>query len=204
MQDFLKCDRCPSEVRDNPEVIKIMGVLEEISRNNRIACERILTIIRNLRNYARFEESNRRTVNIHEELDNSLMLVQHQLKGKVEVVKEYGNLPQIQCYPNQLNQVFINIFVNAAQAMPDRGTLTIHTSQVNESIKIAVRDTGMGIPAKNFEKIFEPGFTTKEPGVGTGLGLAISYKIIQDHHGKIDVESKEGKGTCFTITLPMS
>ena len=203
MQEFLNCDRCPQEVRENPEVVKIMGVLEEISHNNRIACDRILSIIRSLKNFARLDEAERRTVDIHEELDNSLVLVHHQLKNRIQVVKKYGDVPAIECYPNQLNQVFINILVNAAQAMPDRGTLTIRTSKVNGGVEIAISDTGVGISSDNLGKIFTPGFTTKEAGIGTGLGLSISYKIIQDHRGRIEVESKVGKGTTFIITLPV-
>jgi PAS domain S-box-containing protein len=203
MRDFLNCDQCPASVRDNPDVVKIMGILEEINRNNRMACDRIMEIIRSLKNFARLDEGERRRVNIHQGLDSTLTLVHHQLKNRIHVVKDYGDLPEIDCYPNQLNQVFMNIFVNAEQAMPERGTLTIKTFREGNTAKIMISDTGMGIPKENLAKIFDPGFTTKGVGVGTGLGLSICYKIIQDHHGRIEVDSEVGKGTTFTVSLPI-
>jgi PAS domain S-box-containing protein len=203
MRDFLHCAQCPSEVANHPDVVKIMGILEEINRNNRMACDRIITIIRNLKNFARLDEAERKKVDIHEGLDSTLTLVQHQLKNRIQVIKEYGTLPEIECFPNQLNQVFMNLFVNAAQAMPDQGTLSIRTFRQGEDVKIVISDTGIGIPREHLPKIFDPGFTTKGVGVGTGLGLSICLKIIQDHHGRIDVKSEVSKGTAFTLTLPI-
>jgi signal transduction histidine kinase len=203
LRDFLNCSDCPPSVRENPEVVKIMGILEDINHNNRIACDRIMNIIRSLRNFARLDEAELRRVNIHEGIDSSLILVHHQIKNRIQVVKEYGDIPEIECYPNQLNQVFVNLLVNAEQAMPDKGTITIRTFRERDQIKVAISDTGVGIRKEHLERIFDPGFTTKGVGMGTGLGLSICDKIIADHHGKIAVESKEGKGTTFTITLPI-
>jgi len=203
MREFFNCEQCPVEVRENPDVVKLMRVLEEINHNNCIACDRIISIIRSLKNFARLDEAERRRVNIHEGLDSSLILVHHQLKNRIEIVKDYGTLPEIECFPNQLNQVFMNLLVNAAQAMPGRGTLTIKTLHLGNDIQVKVGDTGVGIPRENLRKIFDPGFTTKGVGVGTGLGLSICYKIIQDHRGRIAVESEVGRGTTFTITLPV-
>ena len=203
MRDFLHCAQCPSEVANHPDVVKIMGILEEINRNNRMACDRIITIIRNLKNFARLDEAERKKADIHEGLDSTLTLVQHQLKNRIQVIKEYGTLPEIECFPNQLNQVFMNLFVNAAQAMPDQGTLSIRTFRQGEDVKIVISDTGIGIPREHLSRIFDPGFTTKGVGVGTGLGLSICLKIIQDHHGRIDVKSEVSKGTAFTVTLPI-
>jgi signal transduction histidine kinase len=204
MREFFNCQQCPTEVRENPDVVKLMGVLEEINHNNRIACDRIINIIRSLKNFARLDEAERKRVNIHEGLDSSLILVHHQLKNRIEIVKDYGVLPEIECFPNQLNQVFMNLLVNAAQAIPGRGTLTIKTLHLGTEIQVKISDTGVGIPRENMRKIFDPGFTTKGVGVGTGLGLSICYKIIQDHRGRIAVESEVGRGTTFTITLPVS
>jgi two-component system, NtrC family, sensor kinase len=203
MREFLNCVQCPPEVRENPEVVKIMKVLEEINHNNRMACDRIIDIIRSLKNFARTDQAERMKVNIHDGLDSTLTLVHHQLKNRIQIVKEYGDLPEIECYPNQLNQVFMNLLVNAEQAMPEKGTLTIKTFRDGDSAKVMISDTGIGIPKGNLARIFDPGFTTKGVGVGTGLGLSICHKIIQDHRGKIDVESKVGKGTTFTLTLPL-
>jgi signal transduction histidine kinase len=204
MRDFLNCSQCPVEVSQDPEVIKIMGILEDINRNNRIACDRIISIIRSLKNFARLDEGERKRVNIHDGIDSSLVLVHHQLKGRIQVVKDYGELPEIECFPNRLNQVFMNILVNAEQAMPNLGTLTIATRRLGDEIVIKISDTGIGIPKENLQKIFDQGFTTKGVGVGTGLGLSICRNIIEDHHGRIAVESEVGKGTTFTITLPVT
>jgi two-component system, NtrC family, sensor kinase len=203
MRDFLNCTECPDAVREDPEVVKIMKILEEINQNNRMACDRIMNIIRSLKNFARLDQTEKRAVNIHDGLDSTLTLVHHQLKNRIQIVKEYGDLPKIECYPNQLNQVFLNLLVNAEQAMPEKGTLTIKTFRDGDSAKVVISDTGIGIPKENLARIFDPGFTTKGIGVGTGLGLSICYKIIQDHHGKIGVESNVGKGTTFTLTLPL-
>jgi signal transduction histidine kinase len=204
MREFFNCEQCPAEVRENPDVVKLMRVLEEINHNNRIACDRIMNIIRSLKNYARLDDTERKRVNIQEGLDSSLILAHHQLKSRIAVVKDYGTLPEIECFPNQLNQVFMNLLVNAAQAMPGRGTLTIKTLNLGEEVQIKISDTGVGIPRENLRKIFDPGFTTKGIGIGTGLGLSICQKIIQDHRGRIAVESEVGRGTTFTVTLPVS
>ena len=204
MREFFNCEQCPVDVRENPDVVKLMRVLEEINHNNRIACDRIIKIISSLRNFARLDEAERRRADIHEGLDSSLILVHHQLKNRIEIVRDYGPLPEIECFPNQLNQVFMNLLVNAAQAMPGRGTLTIQTLHLGSEVQVKITDTGVGIPRENMRKIFDPGFTTKGVGVGTGLGLSICDKIIQDHRGRIAVESEVGRGTTFTITLPVS
>jgi len=203
MRDFLNCSECPASVRQNPEVVKIMRILEEINQNNRMACDRIIDIVRSLKNFARVDEAEKRAVNIHDGLDSTLTLVHHQLKNRIRVVKDYGDLPEIECYPNQLNQVFTNLLVNAEQAMPGKGTLTIKTVRDGDVVRVMISDTGVGIPRENLARIFDPGFTTKGVGVGTGLGLSICHKIIQDHRGKIEVESEAGKGTTFTLTFPL-
>lgn len=186
----------------NKEVNRLLGILEEVCRNNELATERIMNLVRSLKNFARLDEAERKPVNIHEGLESTLTLVKHHLKNRVRVVKEYGDLPDIECYPNQLNQVFMNLLVNAAQAIEDRGTITIKTWMDGQSVKIAIRDTGVGIPSENLPKVFDPGFTTKGVGLGRGLGLSICYRIVQDHHGGIGIESS-GKGSTFTVTLPL-
>jgi two-component system NtrC family sensor kinase len=112
-----------------------------------------------------------------------LTIVQHQFKNKIQVVKQYGDIPPVDCHPNALNQVFMNLLVNAAQAIPDRGTITIKTSKEGDFVRIAISDTGVGISDENLPKVFDPGFTTKGVGVGTGLGLSICYKIIPGASG---------------------
>jgi len=133
-----------------------------------------------------------------------LILVHHEIKNKLEVVKEYGQLSEISCYPNQLNQVFMNIITNGIQAVPEHGIITIRTYQKNKFVYVEIEDNGPGISKENMPKIFEPFYTTKTVGEGTGLGLSISYGIIKDHNGSIRVKSELGKETVFIIKLPMA
>ena len=134
------------------------------------------------------------------EIDLTLDLIRHETKNRIEIVKKYGDLPLIKCYPNMLNQVFMNILVNATQAIKDKGTITIETDFCDSNLIVRIKDNGCGI--KEPEKIFFAGYTTKGVGVGTGLGLAISQKIIEKHKGKIVVNSLVGKGSEFIITIP--
>jgi two-component system NtrC family sensor kinase len=179
------------------------GIVQEVCRNTSAATDRLMNIVGSLKNFARLDEADLKDADIHEGLESTLTIVQHQFKNRIKVEKQYGKIPRVRCYPNRLNQVFMNLLVNAAQAIPERGTITIKTSARANVVRIAISDTGTGIPAENIPKIFDPGFTTKGVGVGTGLGLGICYQIIQDHRGKIHVESGDG-GTTFTIELPLA
>lgn len=157
-----------------------------------------------MRSFARLDEAEFQTVDIHEGLDSTLDLVNHQMKGKIEVRKNYGsNVRQVECYPNQLNQVFMNLLVNASQAIDDTGTITITTESTGDDVTVSIRDTGRGISKEDLERVFDPGFTTKGVGVGTGLGLSISYQIIEDHSGRIEVESEPDVGSTFKIVIPV-
>lgn len=183
------------------EVARLLGILQEVCKNNEVATERIMHIVRSLKNFARLDEAERKRVNIHEGLESTLTLLQHQLRGRIRIEKEFGPVREIDCHPNQLNQVFMNLLTNAAQAIPQRGTIRIKTWEEAGFVKIAISDTGRGILPEHLSKIFDPGFTTKGVGLGTGLGLSITYKIIQEHGGTIEVESSTA-GTTFTILLP--
>jgi len=185
------------------EVRRLLDILGEVCRNNEIATERIMKIVRSLKNFARLDEAERKKVNIHEGIESTLSLLRHQLKNRIRIVKCFGGIPEIECYPNELNQVFMNILVNAAQAIKHRGEITVKTWREGDRVKIAISDTGVGIPPENLSKVFDPGFTTKGVGLGTGLGLSICYKIIQDHRGTIEAESSK-QGTTFTISVPLN
>ncbi|UCE67084.1 MAG: hypothetical protein JSU85_03470, partial [Candidatus Zixiibacteriota bacterium] len=141
---------------------------------------------------------------LHEGIEDTLTLMHHEIKHKAEIVKNYGDIPKISCYPGRMNQVYLNLLVNSAQAIKEKGIITISTRRVNDRIVIEFKDNGVGIARKDLSRIFDPGFTTKGVGIGTGLGLSICYRIIQDHHGEIKAESEPGKGTKFTITLPVN
>ena len=137
-------------------------------------------------------------------IDSTLNVVNNEIKYKAEVRKEYGAIPQVECLSSQVNQVFMNLLVNAAQAMEEKGAITVRTGQQGEEVWVEVEDTGKGITAEHMKKIFDPFFTTKPIGKGTGLGLAVSYGIIHKHRGRIEVASEVGKGTRFRVWLPMT
>jgi two-component system, NtrC family, sensor kinase len=191
-------------IEATPRVGRALGILEESTKVTREASDRVSRIVKSLRNFARLDEAERKKVDVHEGLDSTLTLLRHELKGGIQVVKDYGQLPEIDCFPNQLNQVFMNILVNACHAMDSGGTITVATRVEAHGAAIRISDTGKGIKPEHLAKVFDPGFTTKGVGVGTGLGLSISFRIIQDHHGSITVESEVGKGTTFVIRLPLA
>jgi two-component system NtrC family sensor kinase len=193
----------PPEVKDSAELKRTVEVLEGLGKVNKTACERIVKIVRSLRNFARLDEAERKMANLHEGLESTLTLVHHEIKNRIEVVRNYGNIPEMECFPDQLNQVFMNILVNAAHAIEGDGKITISTRSDGKDVTLTFSDTGKGIRPENLSKIFDPGFTTKGVGVGSGLGLAICYKIVREHGGRIQVSSEPGQGSTFTITLPI-
>ncbi len=141
---------------------------------------------------------------MHEGIESTLTLLHHQLKKRIDVVREFGDLPEIECFPSRLNQVFMNLLVNAIQAIDGEGRITVRTSASATHIRLEFHDSGRGVPPDVLPRIFDPGFTTKGVGVGSGLGLAICYQIVhEDHGGEISVDSQLGTGTTFTVTLPI-
>lgn len=180
-----------------------MDLLNRSMDTMKMATERIVDLVKHLKNFARLDEAEEQIADIHEGIESTLILCVHELKNRITVEKNYGNIPKIRCFPNQLNQVFMNIIINATQAIEGQGTLSISTFMDNEEVEIDFEDSGKGIPESALKKIFDAGFTTKEKGVGSGLGLAISQKIIERHQGSILVESTPGIGTKFKIRLPI-
>ena len=182
------------------------SLLKVISDANEVIAtgtERVTRIVRSLRSFARLDEAELKRVDVHEGLENTLTLVHHDIKNRITVTRNYGDVPPVVCYPSRLNQVFLNLLVNASQAITAEGEITLATSVDEGHVYVAISDTGVGISKADMEEIFDPGFTTKGVGVGTGLGLSICYQIMQDHKGRIEVESQEGVGTTFTVVLPM-
>ncbi|MCI5888081.1 MAG: ATP-binding protein [Brachyspira sp.] len=180
---------------------EIASLMQEINQIDREAVQRISNIVVSLKKFVRLDEAELQEADINKELDLTLELIRHETKNRIEVVKNYGKLPLIKCYPNMLNQVFTNILVNACQAIEGNGKITISTSYEAETLTVSIKDTGKGIPQDEISKIFTAGYTTKGVGVGTGLGLAISAKIIEKHNGKIIVNSALGHGSEFIITI---
>lgn len=166
--------------------------------------QRTAAIVKDLKVLSRLNEADRKIVDLHEGINSSLILLNHTYQGRIEIIKEYGAIPPIECFAGKINQVILNILSNAIQSIQNKGTIRIKTTQVGVNVEISFKDTGSGISEENKHKIFTPFFTTKDIGEGTGLGLALSYSIIKDHHGKIDFYSVKGKGTEFIITLPVT
>lgn len=166
---------------------------------------RVRSIVQDLKDFSRSDANQEwQWANIHQGIDSTLNIVSNEVKYKADVIKQYGVIPDIECLPSQINQVIMNIVVNAAHAISgQRGRITIGTGSMDDQVWIEISDTGIGMSKEVMSRIFDPFFTTKPIGQGTGLGLSVSYGIIQKHHGKIEVESKPGNGTCFRISLPV-
>ncbi len=195
------------EIEKLKEKIEYKETIREINKlidSVKTGTERTTEIVKGLRTFSRLDEDVLKVADIHEGLDSTLILLRNKYKDRIEIKKRYGDVPEIECYPGQLNQGFMNILSNAIDAIDDKGTITIVTSKSNGSIRIGIKDSGRGIPEDIQSRIFEPFFTTKEIGKGTGLGLSITHSIIEKHNGNIEVKSKARQGTEFVIVLPVT
>jgi two-component system, NtrC family, sensor kinase len=183
---------------------KLVDDLDSILADCREGAERICDVVKNLRLFSRLDEAEIKKVDVHSGIDSTVRLLSRYFTGgQVTLRREYGDLPPIHCYAGQLNQVWMNLLVNAAQAVPDYGEVSISTRLEEDSVVVDIGDTGAGIPEHQLSRIFDPFFTTKPVGEGTGLGLSISYGIIERHGGTIAVVSEIGKGTIFTVRIPI-
>ena len=199
-----------ASIKSNNEIAKkivtkisdtnVSELLLEINQIDAEAIARINRLVVSLRKFVRLDEAELQETDINKELDLTLDLIRHETKNRIKIVKNYSTIPNIKCYPNMLNQVFMNILVNAVHAISGEGIITIDTSYENKNLSVKIKDNGCGI--KEPDKIFFAGYTTKGVGVGTGLGLAIAQKIIEKHDGKISVKTKINQGSEFTITIP--
>lgn len=187
---------------DNKNIAAILTDSENILVESLEGLERISAIVADLKAFSHADQGIVENVDINRCIESSLKIIKNELKYKCTLKKNYAELPLLAGLPLQLNQVFLNILVNATQAIPEQGEITITTSCVEEKIIIAIRDTGVGIPVENLNKLFSPFFTTKPVGQGTGLGLSVSYGIVKKHGGHIEVKSTVGEGTTFIIYLP--
>ncbi len=163
--------------------------------------DRISQLIGSLKNFSRLDEAASQRVDLHEGIDSALNLLQHELKGRIDVVKEYGDLPRINCQVSEINQVFMNILRNAAGAIEGQGQITIRTSANASQASVRIEDTGVGIAPDLVRRVFDPGFTRKGSRVRAKMGLFTSYQIVQKHEGEIRIESELGKGTAVTVIL---
>ena len=193
-----------NELEKEIDIDFVLNDTPNLIKDCREGTERIKKIVIDLKDFAHPGEHKLNYADINKNMESTLNVVWNELKYKARVVKEYGDLPQVKCYSQQLNQVFVNILVNAAQAIAKEGEIRISTRKIDDSVEIKIGDTGAGIPKENLSKIFDPFFTTKEVGKGTGLGMNVAFNIIKKHKGTIDVESTVGKGTTFTIQIPIN
>ena len=196
------CERI-KQLKSDIEFDFLVDDLDDLIEDVENGATRIKRIVQDLRNFSRLDEAELKTIDIHESLDTTLNLLGHIYGNRIVVQKDYGNIPQVECYAGQLNQVFMNLLANAGQAIPRTGKVWITTSCDESSLFVTIRDDGKGISEEALPKIFDPFFTTKDVGEGTGLGLSISYGIIEKHRGEITVESKAGQGTQFSLRIPL-
>jgi len=187
----------------DPVLASKLTALGDVSKVTLTASHRIDTIVRALRNFARLDEAERKKVNLHDGLISTLTILPQLQDKTVEIVTQFGELPEVTCHPNQINQVFMHLLQNALEAIETEGKVSITTEFVDHHATITIHDTGRGIPAALRDRVFDPGFTTKGVGVGTGLGLAICYRIIDEHGGSINIDSASDKGTTVVVRLPV-
>ncbi|UCD17982.1 MAG: PAS domain S-box protein, partial [Candidatus Zixiibacteriota bacterium] len=196
-----KDDSSAAHVSDE-KFVRILKTLDELNSATLAASKRINNVVTALRNFARLDEAKVKTVNLHDGIESALTILPQESKKHIRIIREFDRLPQITCYPDQLNQVFMNLLINAVEAIDAEGSITVSTHCEDDWVVIRFSDTGRGIKDEHRDKIFDPGFTTKGSGVGTGLGLSISYRIIENHKGSIEVSSEAAGGTSVTVRLP--
>jgi signal transduction histidine kinase len=185
---------------DPTQYLEAIGKLLSSSRGG---TERVKEIVQNLRTFARTDQADRQMAQLTDEIDSTLALIEARLRGHIEVVRDYQSLPEVLCYPGQLNQVFLNLLINACDELEDGGTITIRARPIHDGVRLEFEDSGPGIPAAVQSRIFDPFFTTKVVGKGTGLGLSLSHGIIERHGGRIQIISQPGEGAVFQIELPL-
>jgi signal transduction histidine kinase len=181
----------------------IVKDLEDLVRESLEGAERVQSIVADLKSFSRVDESDYRPADLNESLRSTINIAWNEIRHKATLQKELGEIPRTRCYPQQMSQVFMNLLVNAAHAIEGRGVITVRSWKEGGYVCVSVADTGRGIPEENLNRIFEPFFTTKEAGRGTGLGLSIACDIVKKHNGEIAVRSEAGKGTVFTVRIPV-
>ncbi|MDQ7837300.1 MAG: ATP-binding protein [Thermodesulfobacteriota bacterium] len=185
----------------------VLGDFDKVIAESKEGMDRIKKIVQDLKDFSHVDQAELNWADLNKGMESTLNIVRNELKYKATVKKDYGGIPEVYCYPQQINQVFMNILVNAAHAIEDKGEIKISTAYLDGAepmVEVRISDTGKGIPPENLPRIFDPFFTTKPVGKGTGLGLSMVYSIVKKHDGEIKVESEVGKGTTFIVTLPVN
>lgn len=187
------------------EVRRIVRAMDGVLATNGVAVERMVEIVGTLRSFGRPDGAEWDRVDLHQGLEDSLALLECEAGRRIRLERDFGDLPAVECRPQRLNQVFMNLLLNACQAIPEEGTITVRTrADGEEAVRVEISDNGVGIPAEDLERIFEPGFTTKGKRMGMGIGLLISRQIVEEHGGRIEVRSRQGEGSVFTVVLPLT
>jgi signal transduction histidine kinase len=189
--------------RTGSDTERIRETITKLLARSREGTQRVKKIVQDLRTFSRMDQADLQDADLHEEIDRTLALMEPHFKNAIRVVREYGELPRVRCYPGQLNQVFLNLLMNSCDAIDGKGEIRIRTRHEGDHVVLEFEDDGPGIPAEVQSRIFDPFFTTKPVGVGTGLGLSLSHGIIERHGGRIRVESVPGHGATFVIELPL-
>ncbi|UCH83281.1 MAG: tetratricopeptide repeat protein [Candidatus Latescibacterota bacterium] len=192
-----------AEIDEDPRFRRSTEALEETNRIVMTGTERIKRIVDGLKSFARLDEAPFQTVDLRESLETTLALLDHELHGRIEVVRHYDDIPPIGCYPSELNQVFMNLIANAIEAIDGGGIITLRTVVEDEKVHVSIEDTGVGIPEDQMQGLFDPTFSAKGQRVKAGMGLFTCFNIVRKHHGDIDVRSEVGSGSTFTVILPM-
>ncbi|WP_313160938.1 ATP-binding protein, partial [Stenotrophomonas sp.] len=192
------------DIRDRLDIDFISRDLPQLMAESREGIERVTRIVRDLKDFSYSgRDESWKLVDLHAGLESTINIIWNELKYKVTLVREFGQLPLVECLPSELNQVYMNLLLNAGHAIAERGTITVRTGVDGDHVWVEFEDTGGGISPELRQRIFDPFFTTKPVGSGTGLGLSISYSIINKHHGRIDLDSTPGVGSRFRVVLPV-
>ena len=192
-------------LRERVELDYLKQDIPMLMGESREGLSRVRKIVQDLKDFSRVDTHQEWTwASLHQGIDSTLNIVANEIKYRADVRREYGTLPDIECLPSELNQVFLNLLVNAAHAFGlERGLIVVRSGDAGDEVWVEVEDNGSGIAPEHLARVFDPFFTTKPVGRGTGLGLSLAYGIVQKHHGRIDVRSEPGRGSCFRVTLPV-
>jgi two-component system NtrC family sensor kinase len=191
------------DLRKEAELDELLSDMKKLMSETEAGVLRVTKIVSDLRVFARQEKEGMELAGLNKSLDCALNIVSSEVRYNTTVVKEYGILPEVFCYPRQMEQVFINLLVNAVQSIDKKGTIVLRTFHRDDNVFIEVEDNGCGIPERDLQRIFDPFFTTKEAGQGTGLGLSIAYNVLQNHQGDVTVKSVVGQGSTFILRVPV-